>query len=124
MEDEMDMVSFVAQTIDDDFKKETSLEDRLRVAMRAASKHWMVTDRDTQLKGAVIAVMTHATPEEQNRIKRSLEAPRNVAATLKALVAGVPVDLSRVEAPDADVIPFGALWREATAKPAETGDTT
>ena len=68
------------------------LEERLKVAMRAALNHWLITDEESQFKMAVGAVMVEATEEEKERIEIDLKFLNTIAAA----ASGVPIDTTRV----------------------------
>ncbi|MGA2669975.1 MAG: hypothetical protein ABSF21_00940 [Dehalococcoidia bacterium] len=68
------------------------LEERLKVAMRAALNHWLVTDEEGQFRMAVGAVMIEATEEERGRIETELKFLRG----LSSAISGVPVDFGRL----------------------------
>ncbi len=68
------------------------LEERLKVAMRRALKHWLVFDEEGQFKMAVGAVLIEATEEEQKRMNLDLK----FLLTISAAVSGVPVDFGRL----------------------------
>ena len=68
------------------------LEERLKVAMRAALNHWMVIDEESQFKMAIGAVLAEATEEEQERINIDLKFLR----AMSSAASGVPVDFDRL----------------------------
>jgi len=68
------------------------LEERLKVAMRAALNHWLVTDEEGQFKMAVGAVMMDATKEERERIEIDLKFLK----AMSSAASGVPVDFARL----------------------------
>src|SRR5712671_2824152 len=65
------------------------LEDKLRAAMNAAKDHWMVLDKDVQLRGAIGAVMLHygKDSEEYKRLAFEVEQLRKLSAFLTAAQA-------------------------------------
>ena len=69
-----------------------SLEERLKVAMRGALNHWLVTDEDGQFKMAIGAVMVEATEVERERIEIDLKFLK----ALSSAASGVPVDFGRL----------------------------
>lgn len=88
-----------------------SLEDRCRAAMKASYRHWMVTDEDTQFKGAVAAVFSESTDDdEKERIRLELESLRD----LSALLSGVSLDLEAIH-PLENPIGLRQMWVEVTA---------
>jgi len=93
------------------------LEERLKVAMRAALNHWLVIDEEGQFRMAVGAVMIEATEEEQKRIEVDLKFLR----ALSSAASGVPVDFGRLMeelkedgAPEA--IGLRKLWDDVKAE--------
>jgi hypothetical protein len=54
---------------------------------------------------------------ERDRIERSAQALNKVGAMLKALQAGVPVDIEAMatEKQDEDIIPLNKLWHDTAA---------
>jgi hypothetical protein len=91
---------------------EPDIMERLRKAMRKAQHFWMSTDDDLRFRGAVGAAMLESSPEEQERIKRSVQSLRSFSAML----SGVPVDTDAMIAQMGDDnIPLIAMWNEAKA---------
>lgn len=68
------------------------LEERLKVAMRAALKHWLIPDEESQFKMAIGAVLIEATEEEKKRMNLDLK----FLGAMSAAVSGVPVDFGRL----------------------------
>lgn len=99
-------------------RPEDSLEDRLRAAMKASYRHWMVTDEDTQFRGAIGAVYSASEDEDE---KARIEAELASLRDMNALLSGVPIDLERVSVPEH---PLGLMkmWKEVTA-PLDGSDT-
>lgn len=85
----------------------TSLEDRLRAAMKASRDHWMATDEGDQLMGACEAVYGLASSTERERI----EADLRVMSSLSALMSGVPVAIDQIDVPE-NPLGIRRLWRE------------
>lgn len=105
------MLALVMAEAGSAIKPDDSLEDRCRAAMKACYRHWMVTDEDTQFKGAVAAVFVASDDEdEKERIRVELES----LAHLSALLSGVPIDLERVTVPE-NPIGLRKMWQEVTA---------
>lgn len=84
-----------------------SLENRFKAAMRATRGHWMATDENDQLYGAIGAVYATATEEEKLRITDELEHLK----VLSAVLTGVPVNFEAVT-PLENPIGIMSLWRE------------
>ncbi len=93
------------------------LEERLKVAMRKALKHWLVSDEEGQFKMAVGAVLVEATDDERERLDTELK----FLASLSAAVSGVPVDFARLmgelgeDAAD-KAVGLRKLWDEVKAE--------
>ena len=90
---------------------EQPLEERLKVAMKAALNHWLVTDEESQFKMAVGAVMVEATEEEQERLNIELK----FTGALSATTTGIPVDFGRLieefgEGSAEKVVGLSKLW--------------
>lgn len=94
-----------------------TLEDRLLATMRAVRTddniNWMCRNDDQRFRSAIGAVML-ASPDDQDRIARSM-APLKA---LSAAMSGVPVDFSSVLTDADDLVPLISLWHES-AKPVE-----
>jgi len=93
------------------------LEERLKVAMRAALGHWCVLDEEGQFKMAVGAVMMEVTEEEKERINIDLKFLK----AMSSAVSGVPVDFVRLaeELGDGSAIKavgLRKLWVEVKAE--------
>lgn len=92
------------------------LEERLKVAMRAALHHWLVTDEESQFKMAVAAVMAEGTKEEQERMNIDLKFLR----AMSSAVSGVPVDFARVakelEGKEDKAVGLRKLWMDVKAQ--------
>jgi hypothetical protein len=97
-------------------EREPTLEGKLRAAMKVAANHWMVLDRDVQLKGALAAVLQVVGIEsgEGQRIQHELRLHR----ALSAAASGVPVDFAALlgdeDEPRPEPVRIADLWREAT----------
>ena len=88
-----------------------SVKDRLLVAMKASQSHWMVTDENLQLLGAVAAVMAICGEDDKARLTQELR----VLQGLSAAASGIPIDLTALlEGMNPEkVIGIQALWHEA-----------
>ena len=91
-------------------KEGDSLEDNLRAAFKAAQNHWTVSDEDTQMMGAVLAVHQSSSPDDQARLKAEID----VIKALNAASSGIPVDMVSVLDGTKDIDPVGLnkIWRE------------
>lgn len=94
------------------------LDDRLRAAFRSAWKDFgLTTNDDVLMRVGIGAVMIQAEDagrdDEVDRLKRSMDALRSLAAML----SGVPVDLEAMskQASD-DLVPLMPLYKEAKAE--------
>lgn len=92
------------------------LEDKLRAAMNAAKDHWMVLDKDTQLRGAIGAVMIHygQDSEEYRRLAYEVDALRKLSAFLTAAQAGLDVSIPELGGERPERIGIVDLWNEIT----------
>jgi len=92
------------------------LEERLKVAMRAALGHWCVLDEEGQFKLAIVAVMMEATEEEKERINIDLKFLK----AMSSAVSGVPVDFVRLaeelKGSETKAVGLRKLWDEVKAK--------
>lgn len=94
-----------------------SLEERLKVTMRAALNHWLVLEEESQFKMAIGAVMVEATEEERERINIDLKFLR----ALSSAASGVPVDFGRLveelgEESASKAVGLRKLWDEVKAE--------
>lgn len=110
------MLSIVAAECKAPCANEPDLLERIKKAMvPVANGHWMVTDEDMCLRGALAAVLLdpETTEDDKRRITFTLEQLRSVSA----MVSGVPVDIEQVLAnPDEiEPVPLIKLWQEAKA---------
>ena len=86
-----------------------SLEERIRIAMRAGAKHWMFTDDDSQFRGSLGAAMLSSTEDERDAIVRSLQPLQ----TLSAALNGVPLDWDAVaDGRESAPLPLLKWWHE------------
>src|SRR5882762_5263519 len=90
------------------------LEDKLRAAMNAAKDHWMVLDKDTQLRGAIGAVMLHygKDSEEYKRLAYEVDALRKLSAFLSAAQAGLNVSAPELEAERPKRVGIIDMWNK------------
>jgi len=89
----------------------TGLGDRLIAAMKAAKGHWLVLDKDVQLRGAIAAVLMvleeEGNTEDSERIKKEL----GTLQALSAATSGVPVNFAALDLP-ANPVGLLKLWHE------------
>lgn len=108
-------LSIVASDCKDACANEPDLEARIRKAMKpVAETHWMFagsTHEETRFKGALAAVLLDpsTTDEDKWRIEKSMKA----AATLGAVLNGVPVDLEQALEDQKDCLPLLRMWQDA-----------
>ncbi len=88
------------------------LEERLRISMKEMLNHWCVTEEDKQFRSAIGAVMLEASEGEKERLKKELQALRN----LSALVDGVPLDFERIEKIE-NPLQLTRIWQEVKGAP-------
>ena len=108
------LVALVATEAREAAKDCTTLDERIRAAMKSAANHWMVLDRDQQFQGAVTAIYELSDEATRERLTRELD----VLKALSAVVQGVPVDfgaLVGVEGEAPEPIGLSKFWREAIA---------
>ena len=108
------LVALVATEAREAAKDCTTLDERIRAAMKSAANHWMVLDRDQQFQGAVAAIYELSDEATRERLTRELD----VLKALSAVVQGVPVDFGAVvgdEEKAPELIGLSKFWREAIA---------
>lgn len=92
------------------------LEERLKVAMRAALHHWAVIDEDSQFKAAVGAVMAEATEEERDRMNIDIK----FLGAMSSAMSGGPVDFARVaeelKGKEDKAVGLRKLWMDVKAE--------
>lgn len=100
----------------------SSIEDRLRAAMKVTKNHWMLTqlgkNEGRELRAAVAGVLLHLGMEhpDSKRIIAEHNALAKAGAVLEALQRGVPVDMTAVvDQAEADAafehIGLLAIWK-------------
>ena len=89
-----------------------TLEERCKAAFDKAIDHWMVTDPNVQVQGALAAVML--SYEEEAEERRRLEMSTKLVRSLSAASTGIPVDLGALfnEAKDLEPVPYQKWWKE------------
>jgi hypothetical protein len=107
------MVMIVAQTITPKIEGEASTEDMLRAAMREAKDHWMVTDENQRLMGAIahVTMLLLKMPDRAEDLE-NLRREVKMLQALSGIMSGMPIDISRVEAPE-KAFGLGKMWNEA-----------
>jgi hypothetical protein len=111
------LLSLIAAECKEPCANEPDLLKRIKKAMvPVANGHWMVTDEDMCIRGALAAVLLdpETTEDDKQRITLTLEQMRSISA----MISGVPVDIERVlDNPDGvETVPLVKLWHEAKAK--------
>ena len=93
-----------------ELKAATTAEDKLRAAFKGARNHWMFTDEDEQMRGAIGAALHHMKPEERVRVEAELRALQSLSAATR----GIPVNFEAIEIPEN---PIGILkmWADSKA---------
>ena len=110
------LLSIVAAECQGPCANEPDLLERIKKAMQpVANGHWMVTDDDLCLRGALAAVLLdpETTEDDKQRITFTLEQ----MCAINAMMTGVPVDVEQALAnPDEiEPVPLIKLWHEAKA---------
>jgi hypothetical protein len=90
--------------------RDDPLEDRIRAAFRVAKRFWLSTDPDTQMRGALVAVLLECDPDERDRLERSCR----LLAGISALMGGQPVDIAALVAQSKEegLLPLAGMWHE------------
>ena len=90
------------------------LIEKLKFAMRLVKNHWLVTDPDTQFRGAIGGTMIYygKESEEFKRMEWELQQLRRLEITIKAAQEGLSTTFNDI--PDNQFTPIGLLklWRE------------
>ena len=96
--------------------KDNTAEEILSVTMRASQNHWMATDPEDQIKGAVAAALSIAEGEENERISDALKAQSMLSAMINSggLVQPNLAEMERI-AQRENPVKLQALWEEAKA---------
>ena len=71
----------------------TTLDERLWLAMKCTSNHWMVTDEESQFMAAVTAVHGLSDAGDKARIEDELKSMRQLAAIIQASQTGLTVNI-------------------------------
>lgn len=103
-------VSLIEAENRDELKAAVGAAEKLRIAFNGARDHWMFTDEDEQMRGAIGAAMHHMTPEDKVLVEAELRALQTISAAAR----GVPVDFSAFQVPENPIGILG-LWAEAKA---------
>lgn len=106
------MVTLVAQTIGHVLRDEMTTEEMLRAAMKEARDHWIVTDENQRLMGAIVCVSLRLMKMPERA--EDMENLRREVKTLQALsgiMSGLPIDLAQIEAPE-KAFGLGKMWNE------------
>ena len=105
-------ISIIAAEARDSVAKAATVNDKLRAAMKVAHRHWMVTDPDQQLRGALAAVLLDCAPDDKERLTKEVRA----LSALSAGTSGLPIDFAALDLPEK---PIGVLklWHETTGAP-------
>lgn len=95
-------------------KIKNDIVEKLKFAMHLAKNHWLVTDSDTQFRGAIGGTMIHygKESEEFKRMEWELQQLRRLEITIKAAQEGLSTTFSTIE--DNQFTPIGLLklWKE------------
>lgn len=114
------LIGLVAAEARGAISKDTPLAANVEAAMRVAANHWMVLDRDLQLKGALAALLLEypETTPEGERLRHEVAAMRKLSGMIHALQSGVPVGLEAMAAeptPEYERVGIADAWRKVTA---------
>jgi len=91
------------------------IEGIVKACMKSARDHFMVTDEQQQLVGALEAAYALAGDEDKERIKTSTDALAKMNAMLNAAQVGVAVDFESVipaKETAAQILPLMKWWHE------------
>jgi hypothetical protein len=110
------MVMIVAQTITPKITSDMTTEDMLLAAMKEAASHWMVTDENQRLMGAIahVTLLLLKMPDREEDLE-NLRREVKMLQALSGIMSGMPIDISRVEAPE-KAFGLGKLWNDAKAR--------
>lgn len=106
------MTAIVSQTIGTNITPEMSTEEMLRVAMKDAKNHWMVTDENWQLMGAIVHVTMRLMkmPDREADLE-NLRREVKMLQALSGIMSGMPIDIERIKVPE-KVFGLGKMWNE------------
>jgi len=110
-------IGLVSASCESAIGDERNTEQMLRKAFAEAKDHFMVTNTDSQLKGALNAVLLKMGEEHPDRKRLEFEITMlgKLSALLHAAQAGLSVSMPEtVEPPTEDYRPIGVmrLWHE------------
>lgn len=92
------------------------LTDKLKIAMQLAKSHWLVTDDDTQFRGAIAGVMLHygEGSEEYKRLEWEYNQLKKLNIAMEAQNLGVEVSFGFLLENEEKYRPIGLmkLWGE------------
>ena len=103
-------VSLIEAENRDALKAAATAADKLRVAFKGARDHWMLTDEDEQMRGAIGAALHHMTPEDRAHVETELKALQAISAATR----GLPINFEAVVIPE-NPIGILKLWADAKA---------
>jgi hypothetical protein len=113
------MLALVVQSCESAVKNcNGDLKSKLLVAMKEAKNHFMVTDKDTQLRGAIGAVMSFygKDSDEWRRLEREVDMLRKFSAFLQATQSGLVVEPPELDESAEPPIGILGMWREVTCE--------
>lgn len=116
MSKESAILSIIAAECGAACKDEPDLIKRIKKAMApVANGHWMSLDEDTNIRGAIAAVLL--SPETTEDDKKRIEFTFSQIRALAALTSGVPVNMAAVAANPEEIKPISlvSLWHEVKA---------
>lgn len=110
------LVAIVAALAKSAAAQHEDFEARALAAFRAARGNGLVTDEEIQFQGGLAAIarsyMDEGNDEMIERIKEEVQGLK----TLRAMMSGVPVDISRVPKREHDPLGLMNLWHASTDK--------
>lgn len=94
------------------------LKERLKIAMRSALHHWLITNEEDQFKTAVGAVMVEATEEERELIEVELKFLQALSAASRGIPVNFAVLMEEVQEKKEthELIGLKNLWDEVKAE--------
>jgi hypothetical protein len=114
MANDLVLVSLVSHECASAIGDERDAKEMLRKAFKAAKHHWMVTEPDPQLRGALNAVLTKMGDKhpDRERLETEIKLLGQMNAWLRAVQSGLSA--SPPEIPENfEAFGINGLWHEA-----------
>jgi hypothetical protein len=102
--------AILEREIRDELQAAGTIEEKCRIAFRAAHNHWMIIGFEDQFKAAVAAVYQHVDHLDQAKLIRTVTA----MGALSAAMSGLPIDVERIETEN--LLPLTVWWRESAKR--------